>query len=185
VLRGLRPLLFDFPCSLARALGGHDVRFMRPSVELGHGTSRPRTPSLTQNVSWGVRGALPFAVVFSCGCVVLAMFQRSITIQLGASDSVNALAVIAFYFVGAVLVGTAVGLARPLFRWRIGAAAVGAFVAIPIELAIILLVRGWSRLTLFDLATAGIFALIMGVPAGLILWEVLATDGKRSTKRAP
>lgn len=80
-----------------------------------------------------IEAGVGIGVILSGWVLLLALIQRSIWLTLDDSATrVNVLGIVALYIVGGAFAGAMVGLLQPLTRWRIGAAAVGAFAAFPI-----------------------------------------------------
>lgn len=124
------------------------------------------------NILWGMRRGLAFAGVISAFVLVLYVANGASNFaKLGLSVP----EIILIYAIGGVLTGAVVGAMRPWTKSRLGAMVTGVAAALPASLALGLALYGtpsqWHRTTL---ANCVIYAVIMGIVGGNVLWTQFA-----------
>jgi hypothetical protein len=124
---------------------------------------------MLKNLRWGILSGMAFATLFSAWIILLAIVRRSWEFD---SYHVSAWQIILSYFAGGIGGGAVVGLARPITRYRLGAAVVGLVAAIPVAFAVEFAMQGmpgsWP-----DDAWIGFYFIagFLGPVAGLIRWK--------------
>lgn len=98
--------------------------------------------AMWKNLRWGIVSGLIFAALFSIWVAVLALLRGSTRFE---EYGVSLWRILESYFAGGICAGAVVGLARPLTKYRIGAAFVGILAAGPVALAIAIASDGMPR----------------------------------------
>lgn len=146
---------------------------LRPMSQQLPGPPSGNPHTVWRNARWGIVGGLVVAAIYSVWIIILMFVQGSVTLTVRGQEQVNGVVVIASYLVGGVGGGAVVGILRPLLARKAGAAIVGVIAAIPMILAVRVVLRGFQPWDSEDAVVLGISCVILGVFGGLILWGVL------------
>ncbi|HEX5438980.1 MAG TPA: hypothetical protein VFW98_17645 [Gemmatimonadaceae bacterium] len=117
---------------------------------------------LLQNLGWGVRWGLKFAVVYSAFALIALLFGGAAVFQHSGTTFVFA---IGLYFAAGLVAGAIVGVLRPVTRGPIGAAIVGVIAAIPICVLTRFSIDR-SPWTIADTIAWSALAVLWGAPCG-------------------
>ena len=102
---------------------------------------------LANDLRWGVRGGVAFAVVYSIIAAVIFLMRGDAAFQ---SYRISLGGIVMAYIAGGCIGGATVGALRPLLRWQVGAMLVAVMGVMPLFFAINILRFGW-----FSVWTAG------------------------------
>jgi hypothetical protein len=128
---------------------------------------RPLTGDLSRNLRVGVALGLAFACCYAVYVLVLWLLRGAEPFREAGTTLAF---VVASYFGAGLGSGAIVGLLLPLGRSRIGAALVGLFAAVPAFFAFGMAAEPGSAWFTSMPKYALIAAVVMGPPAGLIMW---------------
>jgi len=124
--------------------------------------------TIIKNLKWGLRWGLIVAVAFTGMAVLVAIATGSESDPRGGPPLLN---LVGFYFLGGVVGGSLLGLVRPVTAHKIGAIAVGTFVAAVLLslLEYLFVIKDhWNSIDTFLVA---FLSLIAGPVTTLMIWE--------------
>lgn len=125
---------------------------------------------ITDGIKWGLAGGLGFSAI-ATGLFI-------ITLGAALEHSAKLLGtVISVYLIAGPIAGTIVSLLRPLGRWAIGAAVIGACAAIPAYGGMMVAVEGPRHITWEDAQGFVILGGAIGAMAGVIVRHRLIKRG--------
>lgn len=121
--------------------------------------------TIGERLAWGARWGAIVGSVY-CGLAFLILLARGDEpfeqLEVTFFDTVLT------YMAGGIIGGCIVGLMRPMARSRAGSATIGFFAALPVATMAGATQRSSSSSMVIEVAVTVIFALLVGVPVGLI-----------------